>query len=160
MYFREAMKCTTVHVLNDSVIWEFGPGSKKFKHLTFKIMIWKTVQMSCPFSLSKRLSYNYQRLLLPPSWEQSGVCLGWASLAAWRRSGTHPLGQGQGVPIHDSKWGSLSSSTSSQDWSLHFSLIVLNINCLWRCWQVDGIKFEDPQKSFLGKWHLRKRLKK
>lgn len=115
--------------------------------------------MSCPFSLSKRLSYNYQRLLLPPSWEQSGVCLGWASLAAWRRSGTHPLGQGQGVPIHDSKWGSLSSSTSSQDWSLHFSLIVLNINCLWRCWQVDGIKFEDPQKSFLGKWHLRKRLK-
>lgn len=115
--------------------------------------------MSCPFSLSKRLSYNHQRLLLPPSWEQSGVCLGWASLAAWRRSGTHPLGQGQGVPIHDSKWGSLSSSTSSQDWSLHFSLIVLNINCLWRCWQVDGIKFEDPQKSFLGKWHLRKRLK-
>lgn len=57
-----------------------------------------------------------------------------------------------------SKWDTLSSSTSSHYLSLHFFLIVLSTNCLWWCWQVDWIKFEDPQKSFLGKWYLRKRF--
>lgn len=41
--------------------------------------------------------------------------------------------------------------------NLPFFLIVLSTNCLWLCWQGDWIKFEDPRKSSLGKWHLRKR---
>ena len=38
---------------------------------------------------------------------------------------------------------------------LRFFLIVLSTSCLWLYWRVDWIKFDDPQKSFLGKWCLR-----
>lgn len=43
---------------------------------------------------------------------------------------------------------------------LRFFLIVLSTSCLWLYWRVDWIKFDDPQKSFLGKWCLRRWKKK
>ena len=112
--------------------------------------------MSCPFSLCKCLCYKHQSLPLPLSWEQSGVCPGWASLTTDRESGPHPLGQGQG-----GQWPM--AATFIHFFSclkLHFFLIVLSTNCSWLYWQVDWIKFDDPQKSFLGKWCLRRRWKK
>lgn len=116
--------------------------------------------MSCPFSLGKCLSYKHQSLLLPPSWEQSGVCpfeLPWQpteevvpTLSAKDKVTNDPWQQMRyPVFIHFFSW-----------LKLHFFLIVLSTNCLWLYWWVDWNKFDDPQKSFLGKWCLRRWKKK
>ena len=113
------------------------------------------VQMSCPFFLSTFLLCKHLSLLLPQPPEQSGVCPGWA---LWQPAE-------EVVPTHLAKdrvstglWQQMRCPVSIHfSWlSLPFFLIVLSTNCLWLCWQVDWIKFEDPKKSSLGKWHLRK----